>query len=92
MNVIQFPNPVKHEPGRSRKQQISQPEVPHRQLITNRVDFTCPSCRTASWMDICGVLLRHLDLYCMTCGVLHRLVNPAFSVGSGNGMKRPDPK
>jgi hypothetical protein len=88
MNVIQFPNPVVNMPGRSRKQEVTQPEVSHNKLVTGRVDFTCPRCAARSYMDVTGILLRHLDFYCMSCGVLHRMINPAFSIGAGNGLKK----
>lgn len=81
-DIIQFPGADKPRQERGRKSKdlvVTQPAVTHNKLSLGRIDFTCPKCQSKTYIETGALLLRTVDFYCLGCGVLHRLTNPAFS-------------
>lgn len=77
MSVIQFPHGAEAV-KRGKQPAVTPLDTPHNRLHLGPVAFTCPHCQTRALLTGENMIFRTLDFYCGGCGVLHRMVNPAF--------------
>lgn len=71
MKLIQFPGtPIRVSAETSLD--------PNQKLAVGPVAFTCASCGEQTHADFKGMVFRTMEFFCLGCGSLYRLTNPAF--------------
>ena len=74
MKIIKFPGPQKVS-GRTDTD-------PCHRLSVGPVSFTCTNCNEKATIHFNNMVFRTLEFYCLSCGSLHRIANPAFSLSN----------
>lgn len=69
MTVIKFPP----------SEAIAEPTAAkHEKMYLGAFSFTCP-CGTKGTFEPNNIIFRSLEMYCLSCGTPHKLMNPAFA-------------
>ena len=81
--IIHFPNAVQS----SRGDMAMKPAVVTVKDVYNQIHlgpwvFTCQKCNTKTSFESQNMIFRQVDFYCATCGALHRVTNPAFTMST----------
>jgi predicted RNA-binding Zn-ribbon protein involved in translation (DUF1610 family) len=89
MSVIEFPGGSKPPPKKGKPPRVTTPDIPHNRLHMGPINFTCPKCANVIILQGENIIFRTMDFYCSSCGVLHRLTNPAFSDTQAPKNRKP---
>jgi transcription elongation factor Elf1 len=76
--IIRFPFAAQTAKG-SGHLKFSTPVVVNNQIHLGSWSFTCPRCAAATKFESKNMIFRVIDFYCGSCGILHRVTNPAFT-------------
>jgi predicted RNA-binding Zn-ribbon protein involved in translation (DUF1610 family) len=52
---------------------------PNLKLSVGPVAFTCTNCGEQTTVEFHKMVFRSMEFYCLGCGSLYRITNPAFS-------------
>lgn len=79
--LIPFPHARENINAKKQNRNLksSKPDVLYNSMNLGPWNFTCTKCGSKTHFDSKGMIFRVLDFYCSSCGVLHRVTNPAFS-------------
>ena len=82
-NIIEFPKELSELRNSINSQlKLSIPDVSYSKIITGDWSYTCPSCSDKISFSSTNMIFRSIDIYCGSCGHLHRVANPAFSTST----------
>ena|ERR1700691_2941251 len=82
-NILSFSGDLQHRSEELRATNMlrgSQPNVTHNAMHIAGWRFTCNQCSKIAHFRCEYIIFRTIDFYCSSCGKLHRVINPAFSV------------
>lgn len=77
--IIEFSKEVSELKSKNSQLKLSSPDVSYSKIITGDWSYTCPYCDGTIEFSSSNMIFRTLELYCGTCGNLHRVSNPAFT-------------
>lgn len=70
MDIINFPG-IEHT--------LTTTTNPFSKLKIGKISAVCPHCNNQCLLDTKGLIFREIEFYCIECGNLLKLSNPAFS-------------
>ena len=80
-NIIHFPNAVQSTRGdMEMRPAVATVKDVNNQLHLGPWVFTCQKCNAKTSFESTNMIFRQVDFYCASCGALHRVTNPAFTV------------
>lgn len=82
--IIHFPNAVQKSRGAA---SLEPTVVRVDNSVTSQMhlgpwEFSCQKCKAKTSFEPKNMIFRSVDFYCASCGALHKVTNPAFTLNT----------